>query len=60
MKKILKLSETDIKAVIAEKFKTDPSDISIEICASYSGEPPYEMVETVIISVESEVQNYDL
>lgn len=57
MKKKLILSEPDIKAVIAEKFNVDQSDVTIkEDYKCFNGQ--YEPIFMII--VESEVQHYDL
>lgn len=58
MKKRLLLSETDIKAVMAEKFKVDPSDVHIEV--NFNDGPAGYYDPEVSITVESEVQNYDV
>lgn len=59
MKKRLLLSEADIKAVMAEKFKVDPNDVQIFIHENdegFSGLTDYE----VRVEITSEVQNYDV
>lgn len=59
MKKRLLLSETDIKAVMAETFKVDPSNVEIfihENDVGFSGITDYE----VTVEITSEVQNYDV
>ena len=50
MKRTFILSEADIKAVMAEKFKVDPNNVAIR-----SDKPGQ-----VVIIIESEVQNYDI
>lgn len=58
MKKTLTLSEDDIKAVVAEKFKVSTDDVTIMVIEDeeYPELPGY----NVEIYVESEIQNYDL
>lgn len=58
MKKRLLLSETDIKAVMAEKFKVDPDNVTINVSIE-DGRLGYHGHE-VSITIESEVQNYDV
>ena len=57
MKKTFTLTEPDIKAVIAEKFKVDPNDVKIFPNFDLTGG---EFKSKLIIKVESEVQNYDI
>lgn len=59
MKKKLILSETDIKAVMAEKFKVDPDDINIYVYKN-DGNYPGLTVDEVRVEITSEVQNYDV
>lgn len=58
MKKTLTLSKTDIKAVMAEKFKVDPDNVTIKVSDQDDrfGYHDYE----VSITIELEVQNYDV
>lgn len=58
MKKTFTLTESDIKAVIAEKFKVDPKNVNILVERDEDRYPG--LVYMVNIIVESEVQNYDL
>lgn len=58
MKKRLILSETDIMAVMAEKFKVDPNNVTIKVNVQ-DGRLGYHDPE-VSITIESEVQNYDV
>ena len=58
MKKIIRLSEYDIISLVAEKFKVDRNDVEIRVFLDGDRFDPKK--ETVIIEVESEVQNYDL
>lgn len=59
MKKTLTLSETDIKAVIAEKFKVNADDVTIWVDEEERS-VIHDLEYVVSITVESEVQNYDL
>lgn len=57
MKKTFTLTESDIKAVIAEKFKVDPKEIYINLTYGRYGSNEDPEVEIV---VETDIQNYDL
>ncbi len=59
MKKTFTLTESDIKAVIAEKFKVDPKNVNILVEGDEDRYPGL-VAYIVRIIVESEVQNYDL
>lgn len=57
MKKQFILTESDIKSVMAEKFKVEPNDVEI-LADVFIANGQEEQKVTIII--ESEVQNYDL